>query len=122
MWREAYRLATDPEAFLNDGLIRAGLAVGGFTEPRQFASDCFTLASEITSWRKVRLLAWRQIAEEANRTAGSTAFATAVLAQSAPLASVLGAWLHGMSAPGVFEDDVHLRLMVLFATDVGVGF
>jgi hypothetical protein len=38
-----------------------------------------------------------------------------------PMAAVLGATLHSLSAPDVFEDTTHLRLLALYAEDVGVG-
>ncbi len=121
MWREIYRLATDPEAFIDDRRIRARLAGPCTVEPGRHAQEFSAQIGEIAAWREVRRDGWRQLANDAHRTGGGAALASAILVQSAPLASVLGAWLQGMSAPGVFEDDVHLRIMALHAGEVGVG-
>ncbi|PCE21689.1 inducer of phenazine B [Burkholderia ubonensis subsp. mesacidophila] len=114
-------MATDPEAFLDDRRIRARLVGTGAVEPSRPARDWSALADEIAAWRDARRDAWQRLADDAHRSAGDAAFAGAILVQSAPLASVLGAWLQGMSAPGVFEDDAHLRIMALHAGEVGVG-
>lgn len=45
----------------------------------------------------------------------------ALIEQTAPMAASMGVPLQGLSAPGVFEDPVCLRLMALLAEDVGVG-
>ncbi|MBR7962322.1 iron-containing redox enzyme family protein [Burkholderia vietnamiensis] len=121
MWRDTYRLATDPEAFLDDRPIRARLAEPGAVEPGRRPQDIPARAGEIAAWRDARRGDWQRLANDAHRTGGGSAFAGAILVQSAPLASVLGAWLQGMSAPGVFEDDAHLRIMALHAGEVGVG-
>jgi hypothetical protein len=121
MWRETYRLATDPEAFLDDRRIRARLAGTDTVEPGRHAQAFSAQVDEIAAWRDARRDGWQQLANDAHRTGGGAAFAGAILVQSAPLASVLGAWLQGMSAPGVFEDDAHLRIMALYAGEVGVG-
>jgi len=121
MWRETYRVAIDPEAFLDDRRIRARLAGTDAVEPAQRAQEISAQIGEIATWRDARRDGWQQLANDAHRTGGGAAFASAILVQSAPLASVLGAWLQGMSAPGVFEDDAHLRIMALQAGEVGVG-
>ncbi|MCA8019143.1 iron-containing redox enzyme family protein [Burkholderia metallica] len=121
MWRETYRLATDPEAFLDDRRIRARLAGTTAVVPGRRAQALSAQVDEIVAWRDSRRDGWQQLVNDAHRTGGGAAFASAILVQSAPLASVLGAWLQGMSAPGVFEDDAHLRIMALHAGEVGVG-
>ncbi|MET9697962.1 iron-containing redox enzyme family protein [Streptomyces sp. NPDC006529] len=75
----------------------------------------------VRAWADEQSGAYRELAATAGRSGSSAALAHAVLRQSAPLASTLGAWLQGMSAPGVFEDEVHLRILALFADDIGVG-
>ncbi|WP_371617708.1 iron-containing redox enzyme family protein [Streptomyces sp. NBC_00454] len=75
----------------------------------------------VTSWSDEQSGAYRELSASADRSGSSEALAHAVLRQSGPLASALGAWLQGMSAPGVFEDEVHLRILALFADDIGVG-
>lgn len=45
----------------------------------------------------------------------------AILQASQPMAAALGSTLHTLSAPGVFEDTLHLRLLEVYAHDAGVG-
>jgi hypothetical protein len=75
----------------------------------------------VRSWSDEQSDTYRELTASAVRAGSSDALAHAVLRQSSPLASVLGAWLQGMSAPGVFEDEVHLQTLALFADDIGVG-
>jgi hypothetical protein len=44
-----------------------------------------------------------------------------LLMQSIPMAAVLGSWLQGLIAPGMFEGVGHLRLMAVLADDIGVA-
>ncbi|MGJ3561284.1 hypothetical protein ACR6C2_35605 [Streptomyces sp. INA 01156] len=76
---------------------------------------------EALSWRDEQGITYQELTDSADRTEASETLAHALLRQSGPLASTLGAWLQGMSAPGVFEDRVHLRILALFADDIGVG-
>ncbi|MCJ1677457.1 iron-containing redox enzyme family protein [Streptomyces sp. APSN-46.1] len=76
---------------------------------------------EVSSWSDEQGSAYRELTNSVDRTEASETLAHALLRQSGPLASTLGAWLQGMSAPGVFEDEVHLRILALFADDIGVG-
>ncbi|MFG3048628.1 iron-containing redox enzyme family protein [Streptomyces sp. NPDC048241] len=76
---------------------------------------------EAASWRDEQVGAYRQLTDSADRAGVSETLVQALLRQSGPLASTLGTWLQGMSAPGVFEDEVHLRILALFADDIGVG-
>ncbi|MEM5330739.1 iron-containing redox enzyme family protein [Paraburkholderia sp. JHI2823] len=120
MWREIYRRAMDPESFLDSDGIRALTKLDGLADAPSGA-DWRSLAGNIGAWSTTRPADYLRIYDEALRTAGIEVFVGALLVQSTPLASSLGCWLQGMSAPGVFEDEVHLRMMALFAGDVGVG-
>ncbi len=115
-WRELYRLALDPECFLDAEYLDNLLGDDG--EPAQLP----LLSRQIDAWQLEQASAYAGAAAAAVEQHNARAFAQALAIYSAPLASVLGCWLQGMSAPGVFEDPAQLRLMQLFAHDVGVGY
>ncbi|WP_327268241.1 iron-containing redox enzyme family protein [Streptomyces sp. NBC_01218] len=121
MWREAYRRCVDPEIFLSTTAIQTLMAeVASFdfgTDP----PDLSVTLAEASSWRDGQGIAYDELTDTADRAGTSAALAHALFRQSGPLASTLGVWLQGMSAPGVFEDEVHLRILALFADDIGVG-
>lgn len=113
-WRELYRLAISPECFLEDAYLNRMLGSGELTQlPR--------LADQIDQWQAAQAAVYATAAAAATEQNSAHAFAQALAVYSAPMASVLGCWLQGMSAPGVFEDPAQLRIMQLFAHDVGVG-
>ncbi|AZD91176.1 hypothetical protein C4K13_1744 [Pseudomonas chlororaphis subsp. aureofaciens] len=119
MWRQFYRSVSNPESFLGDVSIRRlmGLAAPGETG----AEGLSGVRVQIELWRDEQARVYRELASQAAELGNQREFAEALLVHSAPLASVLGCWLQGMSAPGVFEDSAQLRLMELLAHDVGVG-
>src|SRR5450830_53713 len=114
-WRELYRLALNPECFLEAAYLNRMLGSG---EPTQLSQ----LSPRIDQWQVSQATAYASAAAAAAERNNTRAFAQALAVYSAPMASVLGCWLQGMSAPGVFEDPAQLRIMQLFAHDVGVGY
>lgn len=121
MWRETYRRCVDPELFLGTTTIRTLMAEVASIDPQVTPPNLSVTLDAVTSWSDEQSGAYRELSASADRSGSSEALAHAVLRQSGPLASALGAWLQGMSAPGVFEDEVHLRILALFADDIGVG-
>ncbi|MBV9821010.1 MAG: iron-containing redox enzyme family protein [Actinobacteria bacterium] len=116
MWRALYRSAGDPEAFFEAGYLRTVLrAVGNAAEPAPEPADTVQRA---LSWAADQRAEFDRVLAEA---AGGTEVVAALLGRSLPMASALGCWLQNLSAPGVFEDEVQLRLMALLADDIGVG-
>ncbi|MCF5604904.1 iron-containing redox enzyme family protein [Pseudomonas syringae] len=114
-WRELYRSALSPECFLQATYLESLLG--------DFASmPLASLSQQIEQWQTTQTNAYTAAAAEACKHGNGRAFAQAIATFSAPMASVSGCWLQGMSAPGVFEDPAQLRLMQLFAHDVGVGY
>ncbi|PRH79806.1 iron-containing redox enzyme family protein [Streptomyces solincola] len=121
MWRDTYRRCVDPEAFLGATVIRTLLAEAGSADPEATAPDLPATLDAVRTWSAEQSGAYRELRARADRAGSLDALTHAVLRQSSPLASSLGAWLQGMSAPAVFEDDTHLRILALFADDMGVG-
>lgn len=121
MWRETFRRCASPELFLTAGQIHNLMAeVGSFDVDAEPPALTTTL-DEVKSWSKRRSDAYGAVAVGASSTGITQVLVHAVLRQSAPVAAILGAWLQGMSAPGVFENDAYLKVLALFADDIGVG-
>lgn len=121
MWRETYRRCADPEIFLVAPTIRELLAEVGNPEPQPEPRTLAATLDAVAAWSDEQAGAYRDLIASAEVAGALPTLVHAVLRQSAPLASVLGAWLQGMSAPAVFEDVVHLQVLSLFADDIGVG-
>lgn len=119
MWRPFYRSVSNPESFLGDVSIRRMM---GLTAPGEAgAGGLAGLRVQVEHWRDEQTRVYRELASQAAELGNQRELTEALLVHSAPLASVLGCWLQGMSAPGVFEDSAQLKLMELLAHDVGVG-
>ncbi|MBU1282609.1 MAG: iron-containing redox enzyme family protein [Gammaproteobacteria bacterium] len=114
-WRELYRLALSPEYFFDERYLHGLL---GHCEKDELSA----LAQQIDDWQVQQAAAYSAAASAAVNQGNAKAFAQAVAIFSSPMAAVLGCWLQGMSAPGVFEDPAQLKLMQLFAHDMGVGY
>jgi len=121
-WATAFRLAADQERFLNARRIVALLervsappgCQSQLTEPAE-------LDSAVRGWQHCESVRYSQLLREATEDAAETQMVNQALVASAPMGAVLGCWLQGMSAPGVFEDSLQLKLLALLADDVGVG-
>lgn len=113
MWRTVFAYSVRPEIFLDVDNI-----YGLFPEQIPLSGNISSCVSSLTVTLKHLALRWKQFHEFAGH---GSSVQNLILQQTAPLAASMGVALHGMSAPGVFEDAVHLRLLALLADDVGVG-
>lgn len=114
--RAVYQAAADPECALPGGALVTEIRA----ELQRFPGSHSGLAEREHAARR-----WS--AERADRYLGfasdpeiAEATKRAVLG-CAPLASLSGAWLQWLTGPGNAEDVVALRLLTLYAADVGVG-
>ena len=116
MWRDAFHALIEPEAFIpvSDVLnLLRDAGPWGATE-----EDLESILGRARSWADESAAAHLALQDHGAevRTAVHT-----VLLQSSPVAATSGAWLQGMTAPGVFDDPAHLRVLELHAGDIGVG-
>jgi hypothetical protein len=125
MWRDVFAYAINPEIFLDEANLRALLAEAGAV-PASGNSPRETVPARLDE-DEIRAFAAR-LDDRLTGTISATrdidmrsVLRQTMLVQSAPLAATLGAWLQGLSAPGVFEDETHLEILALLADDVGVG-
>ncbi|RAU35189.1 iron-containing redox enzyme family protein [Enterobacter sp. RIT418] len=113
MWRDVFAYSKRPEIYLDADNI-----CSLFPELGQPVESISTQLSSLSGAIHQSGLRWKQFLAQAEP---GTAVQNIILQQTAPLAACMGAALHGMSAPGVFEDAAHLHLLTLLADDVGVG-
>ncbi len=108
MWRELFSYSINPEVFLD---------VGNLWSLVHTDQD---RGLEVAALRQESVARWSDLATRLSVEQRRKA-ARFVLEQSAPVAATLGATLHSLSAPGVFELPEQLRAMALLADDVGAG-
>ncbi|MCH9271758.1 iron-containing redox enzyme family protein [Pantoea ananatis] len=115
MWRDVFAYSVRPEIYLDADNIGRLLP----TLPSNTISIVESLSSLVASI-KILDQRWKNLVELLGEEK-LPALRHDIIRQSAPLAASMGAALHGMSAPGVFEDPVHLQLLTFLADDVGTG-
>ncbi|WP_261400342.1 hypothetical protein [Streptomyces sp. CBG31] len=129
--RTVYAYATDPEASLPEGrfveevrtAIRRATDTGAATGEDDGSLD--GLLRQATDWaagERPRHLALVTPGQGEERPEGhdEVLVRRAVLG-CAPLALLSGAWLQWLSAPGNADDPLVLRILALYASDVGAG-
>ncbi|WP_037686917.1 iron-containing redox enzyme family protein [Streptomyces durhamensis] len=122
--RVVYAYAADPEASVPDGgfveEVRAELRrAAGADGP---LDDLVRQAADWSAEEGKRFTGLLDAGHREGRPAGheEVLVRRAVLG-CAPLSLVSGAWLQWLSAPGTFEVPVVLRILALYASDVGAG-
>lgn len=121
MWRDIFSYACEAEVFFDAVNLRSQLARAGISTenvcPYRLAEALAGLGEEL----ETSGAAWAALWNSAINQEVRAEFLKVIIAQSAPLGLSLGAWIQCMSAPGVFEDEIHLKLLALLADDVGAG-
>ena len=114
MWREMFSYSLNPEIFFDaDNLW----TVVGFGPSDARETTGRRSASETRRQAEAR---WQSLAAGLTKQQRTLA-STFIMEQSAPMAAALGATVHNLSAPGVFELPEQLSAMALLADDVGAG-
>lgn len=118
-WRALYERVIDPQVFLTHeevaswrGRLRCDVAP---------ARDVDAALASLACWRAQEEGRFQQVFDAASSSVPRARLLDVLLRQSAPLGLALGAWLQGLSAPGVFEDVAQLTLLALLADDLGAG-
>jgi hypothetical protein len=114
--RALYVRAADPEDPLPGGEFPAALARELVTEG---SSGLDALCAEVRDWAAAETSRYLALAHE-HPGAADVLVRRAALG-SAPLALVSGAWLQWLSAPANADDPLVLRVLAVYAGDVGVG-
>lgn len=124
-WRDVYQYAINSEVFLDADNIRS-LMARGVTAQSNGSEDMAVPTTEnllalLHDCKKGQLLQYQQLFKSCENAGVVEELQRILLRQTTVMASTLGCWLQGMSAPGVFEDPLQLKIMALLACDVGVG-
>jgi hypothetical protein len=126
LWRDVFRYAVQPEVFLDAHNLRSLLATAGLADdgamPRAVSEVDVDHDLQALRAQADRIEgAWDEVFASVRSDEIASEIERMIVAQSAPMAAALGVWLQGLSAPAVFEDEAHLKLLALLADDVGVG-
>ncbi|MEV4756232.1 iron-containing redox enzyme family protein [Micromonospora sp. NPDC049559] len=123
MWRKIFRDVTNPELFLPLGdvqRIMAALAPPA-GDPAGAQPELTAVVETAVSWSAEQARWFGERLDAARERGRADLLVRTLIVGSAPMASALGCWNQGASAPGVFEDEVQLRVLALLAADVGAG-
>ena len=116
--RMIYAYAADAEARIPQGRaiaeVRAELGQIG-------AATLAELVDDAGTWSATCAEQFRALLDKAEGDEARRAMIRRTALGAAPLALTSGAWLQWLSAPGNAEDAVALRVLALYAADVGVG-
>ncbi|MFJ4973155.1 iron-containing redox enzyme family protein [Streptomyces sp. NPDC088755] len=129
--RTVYAYATDPEASLPEGgfvkEVRAVLRRHATAAATDDDNTLDALVRQAADWGAGERPRFRTLVDAEEEEAGDrpeghhqVLVRRAVLG-CAPLALLSGAWLQWLSAPGNADDPLVLRILALYASDVGAG-
>ncbi|MGD8205035.1 iron-containing redox enzyme family protein [Pantoea sp. FN0305] len=117
MWRKKFKDTQDPEIWIDDDVLTDTIRISRHSAIPSVES----LAAEINAWCDEAKKAWQILHSQASIRSHLFSFQEKIAAQLLPMMSIQGAWLQGLSAPGVFEDSHQLALMAILADDIGGG-
>lgn len=119
--RGLYELAGDPEyAWPGGGFVGELRAELHRMVPTDDENDVDGLQQQAGTWSSGETLRYQELFHRVDSEAKSVLVRRSVLS-SAPLALMSGAWLQWLSSPGNADEELVLRVLSLFASDVGVG-
>jgi len=115
-----YARAVDPEAFFPGGepaeVIRAAMRRAA-TGNEQSLDDRI---AEAAGWSSAEAARFQAVGDPADRAGRRLLIIKAALGW-APLGLASGAWLQWLTSPGTADDPLSLRILGLYAADVGAG-
>jgi hypothetical protein len=120
--RTVYAKAADPESSFPDGRlvidVRAALRGG-----HDAAADrsLRRRRRDVASWARAESARFEALLERVTTEADRGVLARHAVLGCAPLALCSGAWLQWLTGPGNADDATSLRMLALYAADVGVG-
>jgi len=120
-FRWLYARVADPEAPAGAefaGTLRAGLRQ--LDAPRADQPGLGQLQREAAAWSRDESLRYRGLLTQSG-AGGQDVMVRRAALSCAPLALRSGGWLQWLSGPGNADDPVALRILAIYASDVGVG-
>lgn len=120
MWRDIYRFGLNPEVYIDEANLRQLLTNAGFLSG--ITKVDLSIASSLSNLEVMVNAATASIKKWLDCAEGAKPMLIGELLQAtAPFANCLGAWLQGLTAPSVFEDEIHLSVLNVLADDIGGG-
>ncbi|MBB1253722.1 iron-containing redox enzyme family protein [Streptomyces alkaliterrae] len=121
--RRLYVRALDPECRLPSGALVDELRseLGRFRNAGQRPSDLAALREAATRWASQETARFVGLLDRAAGDPDREAVVRQAGLSAAPLALLSGAWLQWLSAPGNADDPPTLRVLGLYAADLGAG-
>ncbi len=117
-FRRIYARVCDPEALVPDGEV-VDVVRTAVLESAGAARSLDDLVDEAAAWSAAEAARFAAI-DGADDEGCRRADRRAALG-CAPLGLALGAWLQWMISPGTAEESLRLRILTLYASDIGVG-
>jgi hypothetical protein len=119
-FRKLYARVADAECVVPDGdwieVVRGELRLAG-SDPGQPVHD---LTHQAAAWSSAAAERFEALADSTDRDVHRLLFCRAALGW-APLGLMSGAWLQWMTSPGTGDVQLNLRILALYASDVGAG-
>ncbi|MEO6702238.1 MAG: iron-containing redox enzyme family protein [Jatrophihabitantaceae bacterium] len=120
-FRRLYARVTDAESVVPGGelidLVRSELARSGSDTGQTLDG----LIGEATDWSRAAAERFQALGADLDRDGHRLLLRRAALGW-APLGLAAGAWLQWLTSPGTGDAPANLRMLALYAADVGVGF
>ncbi|MFD9848746.1 iron-containing redox enzyme family protein [Streptomyces sp. JL1001] len=120
VFRRLYAHATDPEAFVPGGESLGGLRAELRRAAPGTGAHLDGLTGEAARWSSAAAERFRALGDLADHDGRRLLVRRAVLGW-APCGLVSGAWLQWLTSPGTADDPLFLRILALYASDIGVG-
>lgn len=117
-FRRIYARVCDPEALVPDGEV-VDVVRTAILESTNAPRSLDDLVDEATAWSAAE--ATRFEAMDVTDDDGRRRTDRRAALGCAPLGLALGAWLQWLTSPGTAEESLRLRILTLYASDVGVG-
>lgn len=119
--RTVYAYAADPEACVPGNELVAAIEdeLRHHARGRQESLD--DLVADARAWSQATGDRFRELADRAVEDGDRAILQRGIALGCAPLSVASGAWLQWLSSPGNADDPVALKILSLYAADVGVG-
>ncbi|MER5457880.1 iron-containing redox enzyme family protein [Micromonospora sp. NPDC002389] len=121
--RELFVIAVDPEtSFPGDPFVaRLRSEIGDTADRESLPAALDGLRDEAVRWSTAESRRFEELGSTATAPPATESLVRRTALAAAPLALRSGAWLQWQSAPGNADDATTLRILTLYASDVGVG-
>jgi|HubBroStandDraft_1064217.scaffolds.fasta_scaffold07220_2 hypothetical protein len=119
-FRRLYARAVNPEALIPGGQLAEVLRAESRRAAPGAGQSLDSLVIEAAGWSSAAAGRFRAVSDLADRV-GRTILARKAALGWAPLGLAAGAWLQWLTSPGTADGPLFLRILALYASDVGVG-